>query len=76
MASLPYSSHVFYLASGSPALIPSHTCGIEVVSVHETGKQNCPVGIGSQIGAAIAPLIIVPIAVAYGWRMPFSLSVQ
>jgi predicted MFS family arabinose efflux permease len=29
------------------------------------------VGIGSQIGAAIAPLIIVPIAAVYGWRTPF-----
>jgi sugar phosphate permease len=26
---------------------------------------------GSQIGSAIAPVLIVPIAVAYGWRMPF-----
>ena len=39
--------------------------------VSETGKALSWVGIGSQLGAAIAPLIIVPIAVAYGWRMPF-----
>jgi sugar phosphate permease len=39
--------------------------------VHETGKALSWVGIGSQIGAAVAPLIIVPIAAAYGWRMPF-----
>jgi sugar phosphate permease len=39
--------------------------------VGETGKALSWVGIGSQLGAAIAPLIIVPIAVAYGWRMPF-----
>ena len=39
--------------------------------IHETGKALSWVGIGSQIGAALAPLIIVPIAVAYGWRMPF-----
>jgi sugar phosphate permease len=38
---------------------------------NETGRALTWVGIGSQIGAAIAPLIIVPIAVAYGWRMPF-----
>jgi MFS transporter, ACS family, glucarate transporter len=39
--------------------------------IHETGKALSWVGIGSQFGAALAPLIIVPIAVAYGWRMPF-----
>ncbi len=39
--------------------------------VNETGRALTWVGIGSQIGSAIAPLIIVPIAVAYGWRMPF-----
>ena len=37
----------------------------------ETGRVLTWVGIGSQIGSAIAPLIIVPLAVAYGWRMPF-----
>lgn len=39
--------------------------------VSETGKALSWVGIGSQIGAGIAPLIIVPIAAAYGWRAPF-----
>jgi len=39
--------------------------------VSETGKALSWVGIGSQIGAAMAPLIIVPLAVAYGWRVPF-----
>ena len=29
------------------------------------------VGIGSQIGSTIAPLIIIPIAAAYGWRITF-----
>jgi ACS family glucarate transporter-like MFS transporter len=37
----------------------------------ETGKMLSWIGIGSQIGAALAPLIIVPIAVAHGWRAPF-----
>ena len=27
--------------------------------------------IGASTGAAIAPLIVIPIAVAYGWRVPF-----
>lgn len=39
--------------------------------VSETGKALSWIGIGSQIGAAIAPLIIVPVASAYGWRVPF-----
>lgn len=39
--------------------------------VKEMGRSLTWVGIGSQIGSAIAPLIIVPLAVAYGWRMPF-----
>ena len=37
----------------------------------ETGRSLTWVGIGSQIGSAIAPLIIVPLAMHYGWRMPF-----
>lgn len=39
--------------------------------VPETGKALSWVGIGSQIGSAIAPLIIIPIQAIYGWRMPF-----
>ena len=38
---------------------------------NEMGRSLTWVGIGSQIGASIAPIIIVPIAAAYGWRMPF-----
>ncbi|CAN5602425.1 MFS transporter [soil metagenome] len=38
---------------------------------NETGRALTWVGIGSQIGSAIAPLIIIPIAASYGWRMPF-----
>ena len=39
--------------------------------LNETGKVLSWIGIGSQIGSAVAPLIIVPIAAVYGWRMPF-----
>ncbi|MGC4036164.1 MAG: MFS transporter [Chitinophagaceae bacterium] len=39
--------------------------------VNETGRSLTWVGIGSQIGSAIAPLLIVPLAINYGWRMPF-----
>src|SRR5258706_456219 len=37
----------------------------------ETGRVLTWVGIGSQIGSAIAPLIIFPFAVAYGLGSPF-----
>lgn len=39
--------------------------------VQEIGRSLTWVGIGSQIGSAIAPLIIIPIAVDYGWRASF-----
>src|ERR1700730_2956850 len=39
--------------------------------VHEMGRSLTWVGIGSQIGSAIAPIIIVPLASSFGWRMPF-----
>jgi len=38
---------------------------------NETGRSLTWVGIGSQIGSAIAPLIIIPLATSYGWQMPF-----
>jgi len=37
----------------------------------ETGRALPWMGIGTQIGSAIAPLIIIPIAAHYGWRAPF-----
>jgi len=39
--------------------------------VQEIGRSLTWVGIGSQIGSAIAPLIIIPIAISYGWRASF-----
>src|SRR6187455_470628 len=41
--------------------------------VQEMARALTWVGIGSQIGSAIAPLIIIPVAVSFGWRMPFYL---
>jgi len=38
---------------------------------NETGRALTWVGLGQQIGSAIAPLIIIPLAAVYGWRMPF-----
>src|SRR5450631_2495739 len=39
--------------------------------VAETAKSTSWLMIGSSAGAAIAPLIVIPIASAYGWRAPF-----
>ncbi|HEY2721850.1 MAG TPA: MFS transporter [Chitinophagaceae bacterium] len=38
---------------------------------NETGRALTWVGTGQQIGSAIAPLIIIPLARSYGWSMPF-----
>lgn len=38
---------------------------------NETGRALIGIGLGQQIGSAIAPLIITPLAISYGWRMPF-----
>jgi MFS transporter, ACS family, glucarate transporter len=38
---------------------------------NETSRSLIWLGIGSQIGSAIAPLIIIPLAFSFGWRMPF-----
>jgi MFS transporter, ACS family, glucarate transporter len=37
----------------------------------ETGRSMSLLFIGQNAGAAIAPLIVVPIAVGFGWRAPF-----
>ena len=37
----------------------------------ETGRALPWMGIGTQIGAAIAPLIVIPVANAFGWRVTF-----
>ncbi|MEO6723215.1 MAG: MFS transporter [Ferruginibacter sp.] len=39
--------------------------------VKEMGRALTWIGIGSQIGSAIAPLIIIPLAISFGWRIPF-----
>jgi ACS family glucarate transporter-like MFS transporter len=37
----------------------------------ETGRSMSALFIGQNAGAAIAPLIVVPIAIYFGWRAPF-----
>jgi len=39
--------------------------------IKETGRALTWVGLGSQIGSAIAPLIILPLAVSFSWRASF-----
>jgi ACS family glucarate transporter-like MFS transporter len=39
--------------------------------VAETSRGTSSLMLGSSTGAALAPLIVVPIAAAYGWRAPF-----
>jgi len=39
--------------------------------VNETSRSMSSLFVGQNAGAAIAPLIVIPIAVALGWRAPF-----
>jgi MFS transporter, ACS family, glucarate transporter len=39
--------------------------------VNETARSMSSLFVGQNAGAAIAPLIVIPIAVALGWRAPF-----
>jgi len=62
----------FFFGAGESGTYPNSILTVSRwFPVRETGRALSWVGIGSQIGAALAPLIIVPIAMAYGWRTPF-----
>lgn len=39
--------------------------------VKETGKSISILTMGASVGAALAPLLVIPLAAAYGWRIPF-----
>jgi MFS transporter, ACS family, glucarate transporter len=39
--------------------------------VKETGKGISSLFVGQSAGSAFAPLIVIPLAAAFGWRMPF-----
>ena len=39
--------------------------------ITDTAKGISALSIGANAGAALAPLIVIPIATAYGWRVPF-----
>ena len=42
--------------------------------VGETARSMSSLFVGQNAGAAIAPLIVIPIAIAFGWRAPFFLN--
>lgn len=39
--------------------------------VKETGKSVSVLIMGATVGAAVAPLIVTPLAISFGWRIPF-----
>jgi ACS family glucarate transporter-like MFS transporter len=41
------------------------------IPANEIGRSLSWIGIGSQVGSAIAPLVILPVAVSFGWQAPF-----
>jgi sugar phosphate permease len=62
----------FLFGIGEAGAFPNGTGAIaRWFPVAESGRGMSSLVIGSNIGAALAPLIIVPIAAAYGWRAPF-----
>ena len=62
----------FLFGMGEAGAFPNG-CGVisRWFPVAETSKGTSCLMIGSSTGAAIAPLIVIPIAAAYGWRAPF-----
>ncbi len=62
----------FLFGVGEAGAFPTSTGAIaRWVPKRETARAVSWLTIGSSAGAAVAPLIIVPIAQAYGWRAPF-----
>ena len=62
----------FLFGMGEAGAFPN-SCGAisRWFPVSETSKGTSCLMIGSSAGAAVAPLIVVSIAAAYGWRAPF-----
>jgi sugar phosphate permease len=62
----------FLFGMGEAGAFPTGTAVIaHWFPVAETGRGLSALFLGQTIGAAIAPLIVVPLAVEYGWRSPF-----
>jgi MFS transporter, ACS family, glucarate transporter len=62
----------FMFGMGEAGAYPN-SCGVisRWMPRTETSRGMSWLGMGAPTGAALAPLIVVPIASAYGWRTPF-----
>ncbi len=62
----------FFFGAGEAGVFPN-SCGVisRWLSKTETSKGNAWMSMGASSGAAVAPLIVIPIASAFGWRAPF-----
>ena len=62
----------FMFGAGESGAFPN-SCGVisRWLPGTETTRGNSWVSMGASSGAALAPLIVLPIALAYGWRAPF-----
>ncbi len=62
----------FLFGMGEAGAFPN-SCGVisRWFPKSETARGLSSVFLGLNVGAAIAPLVVIPIAVAYGWRITF-----
>lgn len=62
----------FLFGMGEAGAYPN-SCGVisRWVPKSETSRSMSWLSMGSHTGAALAPLIVVPLAMSYGWRTPF-----
>lgn len=65
----------FLFGVGEAGAYPN-SCGVisRWVPKTETSRGMSWLGMGAPTGAALAPLIVVPLAAAYGWRAPFYIN--
>ena len=62
----------FLFGVGEAGAFPNSTASISRwFPAKETSRAISSILIGLNLGAAIAPLLVVPIAAAFGWRAPF-----
>src|SRR4030095_7144452 len=62
----------FLFGAGEAGCWPNGTAALSRwIPANERGRGQSFMGIGSALGNALTPLIVVPIAVAFGWRVPF-----
>jgi len=62
----------FLFGVGEAGAWPNGTAALSRwMPANETSRGTSSMQIGGAMGNALAPIIIVPIAVTFGWRMPF-----